>query len=110
MQPRSRGHGRRPGRGCGKGGRGTFCQAISRMGNRKGHGRDTSGITQDQLILKDPWQRKESNALNYPFRGGEPGPTFPVDSSMSTLDFFSRFFTDEVWELIVTQTNRYAAD
>ena len=47
--------------------------------------------------------------MNYRFRGGEPGPTFPVDSSMSTLDFFSRFFTDEVWELIVTHTNRYAA-
>ena len=28
-------------------------------------GRDTSGITQDQLILYDPWQRKESNALNH---------------------------------------------
>ena len=28
-------------------------------------GRDTSGITQDQLILNGPWQRKESNALNY---------------------------------------------
>ena len=31
------------------------------MGIRKGHGRDTSGITQDQLILNGPWQRKESN-------------------------------------------------
>ena len=28
-------------------------------------GRDTSGITQDQRILNGPWQRKESNALNY---------------------------------------------
>ena len=28
-------------------------------------GRDTSGITQDQLILNGPWQRKGSNALNY---------------------------------------------
>ena len=28
-------------------------------------GRYTSGITQDQLILNGPWQRKESNALNY---------------------------------------------
>ena len=26
--------------------------------------RDTSGITQDQLTLNGPWQRKESNALN----------------------------------------------
>ena len=61
------------------------------MGIRKGHGRDTSGVTQDQLILNGPWQRKESNALNYPFRGGKPGPTFPVDSSMSTLDLFLGF-------------------
>ena len=28
-------------------------------------GRDTSGITQDQLILNGPWQRKESNVLHY---------------------------------------------
>ena len=28
-------------------------------------GRETSGITQDQLTLNGPWQRKESNALNY---------------------------------------------
>ena len=28
-------------------------------------GRDTSGITLDQLILNGPWQRKECNALNY---------------------------------------------
>ena len=28
-------------------------------------GKDTSEITQDQLILNGPWQRKESNALNY---------------------------------------------
>ena len=28
-------------------------------------GRDTSGITQDQHILNGPWQRKESNTLNY---------------------------------------------
>ena len=84
MQPRRRGRGRRPRRGCGRGGRGTSSQAMCRMGIKKGRGRDTSGITQDQLILNGPWQRKESNALNYPFRGGEPGPTFPVDSSMST--------------------------
>ena len=109
MQPRRRGRGRRPGRGRGRGGPGTSSQAMCGMGIRKGLGRDTSGITQDQLILNGPWQRKESTALDYRFRGGKHGPTFPVDSSMSTLDFFSRFFTDEVWELIVTHINRYAA-
>ena len=91
MQPRRSGRGRRPGRGHGRGGRGTSSQAMCGMGIRKGHGRDTSGITLDQLILNGPWQRKESNALNYPFRGGEPGPTFPIDSSMSTLDFLLIF-------------------
>ena len=52
-------------RGRGIGGRGTSSQAMCGMGIRKGHGRYTSGITQDQLILNGPWQRKESNALNY---------------------------------------------
>ena len=63
MQPRRRGLGRRLGRGCGRGGRGTFSQAMCGIGIRKGHGRDTSGITQNQLILNGPWQ--ESNAWNY---------------------------------------------
>ena len=65
MQPRRGGRERRPGRGRGRGGRGTSSQAMCGMGIRKGHGRDTSGITQDQHILNGPWQRKESNALNY---------------------------------------------
>ena len=38
-----------------------------------------------------------------------PGPTTPVDSSMSAVDLFCRFFTDEVWDLIVFETNRFAA-
>ena len=92
MQPRRRGRGRRPGRGCGRGGPGTSSQSMCGMGIRKGLGRATNGITQDQVILNGPWQRKESTGLNYRFRGGEPGPTFPIDSSMSTLDFFLSIF------------------
>ena len=65
MQPRRRCHGRRPGKGRGRGGRRTSSQAMCGMGIRKGHERDTSGITQNQLILNGPWQRKESNDLNY---------------------------------------------
>ena len=72
MQPRRRGRGRRPGRGRDRGGRGTSSQAMCGMGIRGrgmgggggGGGGDTSGITQDHLILYGPWQRKESNALN----------------------------------------------
>ena len=65
MQARRRGRGRRPGRGHGRGGRVTSSRAMCGMVIRKGHERDTSGNTQDQLILNGPWQRKESNALNY---------------------------------------------
>ena len=53
------------GRGRVRSGHGTFSQAMCGMGIRKGHGRDTSGITRDQFILNGPWQRKGSNALNY---------------------------------------------
>ena len=56
MQPRRRGRGRRLGKGRGRGGHGSFSQAMCGMGWE-----DTSGITQDQLILNGPWQRKESN-------------------------------------------------
>ena len=64
MKPRRRCRGHRPGRGRGRGGRGTSSQAMCGMGI----GRGMRGIlveSQDQLILNDPWQRKESNALNY---------------------------------------------
>ena len=58
IQPRRRD--RRHGRGCGRRGRGTLSQAMCEW-----DGRNTSGITRDQHILNGPWQRKESNALNY---------------------------------------------
>ena len=38
-----------------------------------------------------------------------PGPSSPVDDSASAVDLFCRFFTDEVWDLLVAETNRYAA-
>ena len=39
-----------------------------------------------------------------------PGPTSILVTSESTpLQIFSLFFTDEVWELLVLETNRFAA-
>ena len=78
------------------------------MGIRKGLGRNSSALMQDQIKLQGPWKREESSTLNYTFRGDEPGPSIPVDSS-TAMELFPRFFTDEVWELITTETNRYAA-
>ena len=34
----------------------------------------------------------------------------PIPDGTSSLDIFCRFFTDEVWDLLVTETNRYARD
>ena len=68
-----------------------------------------STLTQDQIILGGPWKKEESSSLNYPFRGEEPGPSMPIDGTMTAKDFFSRFFSDDVWELITTETNRHAA-
>ena len=34
----------------------------------------------------------------------------PIPDGTSSLDIFCRFFTDEVWDLLVTETNRYAHD
>ena len=60
MQPRRRDCGCRLGIGCGRGGRGTFSQAMCGMGWER-----YLWNTQDQHTLNGPWQRKESNALNY---------------------------------------------
>ena len=50
MQPRRRGRGRRLGRGCGVDAGLSVKQCV------EWDGRDTSGITQDHLILNGPWQ------------------------------------------------------
>ena len=60
MQQRRKGSGYRLGRG-----RGEVNMGLSVKQCVEWDGRDTSGITQDLHILNGPWQRKESNALNY---------------------------------------------
>ena len=42
---------------------------------------------------------------NYPLTPGIKGP-FP--RNISPVQLFCRFFTDEVWDLLVTETNRYS--
>ena len=37
-----------------------------------------------------------------------PGSTVPFDDNTSALSLFCRYFTDEVWNLLLTETNRYA--
>ena len=42
------------------------------------------------------------------FRGPSPGPTKTLSAEKEELDFFSLFFPEEIFNLIVAETNRYA--
>lgn len=55
------------------------------------------------------WDKKKSSASVFPFAGVAAGPLAPVDNGTSNLDLFSHFFTNEVWDLLVAETNCYAA-
>ena len=87
---RGRGAGRgRGGRGCGQGGRG--------RGGR---------VAQPQ----DPeleWSRTYNPPADRPFVEPSPGPTqrYPADTRAGA--FFDQMFTDEIWDMLVTETNRY---
>lgn len=39
---------------------------------------------------------------------GSPGPTFPVTEDMTPVDIFNHMFDDDFFEILVTETNRYA--
>ena len=54
------------------------------------------------------WARDEPSGTHFVY-SKVPGPTSTaVHSSSSAYDIFSRFFTEEVWGLLATETNRYA--
>ena len=69
-------------------------------------GRLTKQKSQNQLLLEGPWEKEESNSLIFPYQGSEPGPTTSIDTCTSVADIFSRFFTDDVWGLLVSETNK----
>ena len=103
---RGRGRGRRnasTGRGRGRAGRGRG------MGRGTGRRPVFGPLTEDQTTLEGPWERKESNALCWGYAGSAPGPASTVSTTVSALDLFCRFFVVGVWDLLVTETNRYAA-
>ena len=70
-------------------------------GSRRGAGADDGLTDCERAVLKGPWQNVFTE---YPFHG----PTVP-SSRESASTCFERFFTDEAWTLLVTETNRYVA-
>ena len=66
-------------------------------------------LTEADTILAGPWLKRESEGFPWLYSGPTPGPSQPVHTSLSASELFTRYFTDEVWQLIVDETNRYAA-
>ena len=96
--------GRGRGRGCGRGGG---------RGRGRGGGR---GRTRERAIhrsgglepINGEWEKKQPTSLRYPYTL-TPGPSSQLGGSTSSLDLFCCYFTDRIWDLLVTETNRYAS-
>ena len=101
------------GRGGGsvsRGGRGRVRRGGRGRGRGTGsHSRAGDSLTDPQReVLVEGWKKQENQFEDYQFRGGTPGPTRP-SAGESASACFNRFFTDEVWDLLVQETNRFAA-
>ena len=95
----ARGRGAAHGRGAARG-RGTA------RGRGRGHGRGRGRGTTTANPL-GTWKKEEPTSLsfNYPHT---PGPRVHLGSTLTPSQLFCKYFTDEVWDLLVTETNRYA--
>jgi hypothetical protein len=106
--------------GCGRPrtrGRAGRARGRGRAGRARGRGRGPvsrpnvdSDEESEQKSDEERWEKKEATSFVYQYRSAA-GPTAPVSTlqNETALDLFCRFFTDEVWQLIVDETNRYAA-
>ena len=54
------------------------------------------------------WQRAKSTALRFNY-SATPGPTVSLAPDHSASGIFCHFFTDDVRDLLTTETNRHAA-
>ena len=57
-------------------------------------------------VDKTAWVKEEPNSYCYQYTK-TPGPTTHFTNNTTALDFFTKYFTDKVWDLLVTETNRY---
>ena len=92
-------------RGCGRG-------AGHGRGRGAGRGRGRGGRGRGGRVARpqDPeleWSRTYNLPADRPFVEQSPGPTqrYPADTRAGA--FFDQMFTDEIWDMLVTETNRY---
>lgn len=100
------------GRGRGRGGRGGHAAGVGVAG---GVGAGVAGVVGAGgagIVLRTvdgPWVKENPTGFSFSYRK-TPGPTSPSVTSASTAtDLFARFFSQDVWDLLVEETNRYAA-
>jgi len=53
-------------------------------------------------------QNEEPQTLQFPYTATS-GSNIPFSDSTTAVSLFDRFFTEEVWDLLVAKTNKYAA-
>ncbi|XP_065915189.1 chimeric ERCC6-PGBD3 protein-like [Dysidea avara] len=87
-----RGRGRGRGRGAGRG-----------HGTIPGDGR-AAGVT----FLPGEWENIEPTHTKFSY-SPTPGPNVRFPPNTRPVDLFYLYFTDDVWDLLVTETNSYAA-
>ena len=61
----------------------------------------------NEVESDEDWSREVGRRVDIDF-SGEPGINVSKRNLKSCLDYFELFFTQEVWQLLVSQTNLYA--
>ena len=95
----------------GRGRDGTTCGRGCGTGRGREHGTayDISEPDTDNFPppVSRTWEEdKEPQCFLYNY-SETPGSSIPFDSNTTRLDLFYRYFTQEVWDLLATETNQY---
>ena len=110
---RGRGRGRKwKRRGGRQGSRGSGGRSGIRGSSGQGSSRPSSYLSAGTIAvlheIGSVWKKEEPTSYTMPYTR-TPGPTSPDVTSRSTPgDLFCHFFSDQVWDLIMVETNRNA--
>ena len=84
------------------------CSSSSSDDEDSGGKRCPHPRTWGDTILCQKWHKREPDSTVFPFAGPQPGPRVPVTRTTTASQLFDRFFTAEVWALIIEESNRHA--
>ncbi|XP_067684316.1 piggyBac transposable element-derived protein 4-like [Haliotis asinina] len=70
----------------------------------------SSSDTEEYQDTQDTWKTGNhlTSVLKTAFTGPTPGSTADINPSMREIDFLKLFFTDDIIDIVVSQTNLYA--